>query len=143
MLKTAGASLGKWARTINANDADPALDVVQDGSGVGIQCKGDILPSDDNTYDLGSAAKSFAEVHAQTAVYATSVVGNWSPSADGTYTLGTSGPLGWLTAYFSSSGGGDGDIDIIVLNVTGSPKLWWDESQNTWNSYRSNKMYRR
>ncbi len=33
MIGTAGASLGKWARLIDANDADPALTINQRGSG--------------------------------------------------------------------------------------------------------------
>jgi hypothetical protein len=29
---------------------------------------------------------------------------------------------------FDTANGGDGDIDVLTLNVTGTPKLWWDES---------------
>lgn len=88
-----------------------------------------ILPQADNTYDLGSVALSWKDAHFETAVYATSVIGNWSPSATGTYTLGTSS-LGWLKAYFDATSGTDADIDIINLLVTGTPKFWWDESDD-------------
>jgi len=74
---------------------------------------GDLLPPSDNAFDLGSASRSWAEIHAQTAVYATSVVGNWSPSADETYTLGeTSTPLRWNAGYFGAGG-------IFVENTAG------------------------
>lgn len=129
MIGTAGASLGKWARTIDANDSDPALTINQNGSGVGIQCKGDIIPSDDNTYDLGSAAKSFAEVHAQTAVYATSVVGNWSPSADDTYSLGLTSTKRWSAVYalvFDTGGSDDWAIKrngVTFLSSSGAGRM--------------------
>lgn len=29
---------------------------------------------------------------------------------------------------FDTTAGGDSDIDILTLNVTGTPRLWWDES---------------
>jgi len=53
-----------------------------------------ILPAADNTYDLGSAAKSWRSIYVDTLVYATSVAGDWKPSADDTYYLG-SATLGW------------------------------------------------
>lgn len=48
-----------------------------------------ILPAEDNVQNLGSALKSFANVHVQTIVYATTVSGSWSPDTDDTYYLGT------------------------------------------------------
>lgn len=65
---------------------------------------GTILPQADNTYDLGSAALSYRNAHIETAVYATSVVGNWSPSAASTYTLGTTS-LEWQGLYLGSDAG--------------------------------------
>ena len=60
-----------------------------------------ILPLADNTYDVGSATFSYRQGHFETAVYATSVVGNWSPSADDNYDLGeNSTPLEWKDGYF-------------------------------------------
>lgn len=31
---------------------------------------------------------------------------------------------------FDTADGGDGDIDVLTLNVTGTPKLFWDESND-------------
>ena len=53
-----------------------------------------LLPISDNAWDVGSATFSYRNAHFQTAVYSTSVVGNWSPSADDTYWSGTN-LLGW------------------------------------------------
>lgn len=63
---------------------------------------GNLLPPKDNTYDLGSASRSWRQIHAQTAVYATSVTGNWSPSADQTYTLGTE-LMTWLSLFLTDT----------------------------------------
>ncbi len=61
---------------------------------------GHLLPPSDNAFDLGSVARSWRNLHVQTAIYATSVVGNWSPSADDNYDLGeNSTPLEWKDLY--------------------------------------------
>lgn len=60
----------------------------------------DILPITNNTYDLGSAALSWAEAHIETVVVGGSVTGNWSPTDDDTYDLGeNSTPREWKDLY--------------------------------------------
>lgn len=52
---------------------------------------GTILPPKDNTYDLGSAARSWRNAYFDTAIYSTSVIGNWN-IADGYWlSVGTDG----------------------------------------------------
>ena len=89
-----------------------------------------LLPVADNTYDIGSTTYYYRNAYFKTAIYATSIVGNWNPSVTGTYTLGTSS-LGWLGIFLDAASGADADIDIIKLLVTGTPKLWWDESEDS------------
>ncbi|MEE9158107.1 MAG: hypothetical protein V3U60_06950, partial [Gammaproteobacteria bacterium] len=116
MIGTAGASLGKWARKVYANDADPALDVVQEGSGLSIRFKGHIEPSDDNSYDIGSAGKTIRNIHVTTIVVGGSVTGDWNPSADGTYDLGeNSTPLEWEDLHLD----GIAYIDTLYVEVAG------------------------
>ena len=88
-----------------------------------------LLPVADNTYDIGSTTYYYRNAYFKTAIYATSIVGNWNPSATGTYTLGTAS-LGWLGIFLDAASGADADIDMISLLVTGTPKLWWDESED-------------
>ena len=68
-----------------------------------------LRPVADNIYDIGTATYSYRNAHFQTAVYATSVVGNWSPSGDDTYWLGTSS-LGWKGLHMP---------DTLVTDDTG------------------------
>lgn len=90
---------------------------------------GTILPITDNASDIGSELLSYRNAHFQTAVYATSCVGNWSASATGLYTLGTD-TYGWLGLKVDAALGADADIDIIKCLVTGTPKFWWDETED-------------
>ena len=53
-----------------------------------------LLPIADNLYDVGSASYSYRQAHFQTAIYATSVVGNWDPATDDQYWVGGT-TLGW------------------------------------------------
>ena len=77
---------------------------------------GHLLPPSDNAFDLGSVARSWRNAHFQTAIYATSVVGNWSPSADDQYDLGeNSTPLEWKDLYID----GIAYIDTLYVEVAG------------------------
>ena len=63
-----------------------------------------LLPIADNVYDIGSATYSYRNAHFQTAIYATSVVGNWNPSAASSYSLGITS-LPWQGGYFGDDTG--------------------------------------
>ncbi len=91
-----------------------------------------ILPPSDNIWSLGSADKSFRDLHVENIVYMTSVAGNWNPSADDTYDLGeNSTPLEWKDlyldgiAYIDELRGGDSDtIYVRALTVASIPTLY-------------------
>lgn len=56
------------------------------------------------------------------------------PLADDTYYLGSTA-YRWAGGYFGGNGidvnpDSDVDADLITMSVTGTPKLWWDESDN-------------
>lgn len=65
---------------------------------------GTFLPPADNTYDLGSAAKSWRNIYVDTLIYVTSTVmlGDFLPSAAATYDLG-SATYPWAEAYIGAA----------------------------------------
>ncbi len=91
-----------------------------------------ILPIADNTYDVGSASLSYRQGHFETAVYATSVVGNWSPSAPSTYTLGLA-TAEWQGLYLGDDAPayfGLGQEYWITYNKTGTQWELWGTDVN-------------
>ena len=91
-----------------------------------------IYPIADNTYALGSANLSWNDLHVQNLIYATSVVGNWLPSADDTYDLGeNSTPLEWKDLYLDGiayidelRAGDSAAIYVRGLTVASIPTLY-------------------
>lgn len=65
---------------------------------------GHFYPPADNLYDLGSINYSWKDLHVQSLIYATSVVGNWNPSVVSTYSLGTTA-LEWQGLYLGDDTG--------------------------------------
>ena len=49
---------------------------------------GHLLPPSDNAFDIGRPTRNWRNGYFQTAIYATSVIGNWSPSDPSLYSLG-------------------------------------------------------
>jgi len=73
----------------------------------------DLLPPTDNEFSIGSVAFSLKDIHVQNIVYAGALAGNWEPSADDTYLLG-SATKGWIGLHLP---------DTFIVDDPGVVKL--------------------
>uniref|UniRef100_A0A6H1ZFC9 Putative YadA domain-containing structural protein n=1 Tax=viral metagenome TaxID=1070528 RepID=A0A6H1ZFC9_9ZZZZ len=83
---------------------------------LGLLSTQDIKPTSNNTYDIGTATSSYAEVFASSTVHAGGVTstGNVNPFANDTYDIG-SGLLAWKDVYAS------GTSNLTYVRATSSP----------------------
>jgi len=97
----------------------------------------DILPDDNNTYDLGSSTKRWAEVHAQQAYFEDYIMAELSIAgldiqADTnafTFNCPYNMTFERMDAYLDTVGGGD--LDVEMRNVTDNNQIFLIQDMNS------------
>jgi len=97
----------------------------------------DIIPDDDNTHDLGSSSKKWAQVHAQQAFFEDYIMAELSiagldiQSDNNAFTFNCPYNMTFerMDAYLDTVGGGD--LDVEMRNVTDNNQIFLIQNMNS------------